>query len=66
MLMDLWTLVNDYPADGREPPGGGFVSLDRRCLAVEGFLEATTAPAAYRLAWASPKATCLDLDRTPR
>ncbi|MET9386822.1 nucleoside deaminase [Streptomyces sp. NPDC002928] len=66
MLMDLWSLVHASPTDGRELPGGDFVSLARRCLDVNGFLDATTAQAAYRLAWPCLTAESPDLDRTPR
>ncbi|MGW6356942.1 nucleoside deaminase [Streptomyces sp. NPDC055092] len=64
MLMALWTIVHNSPADGRETPGGGFESLARRCLEVQGFLDAPTAQAAYRLAWACMTAESPDLDRT--
>lgn len=52
------------PMDGN-PPVAPFVSLARQCLEAKGFLDASTAQAAYRPAWASLTAESPDLNRAP-
>lgn len=39
------------PADDRHLPPGRSLPVARRCLEVEGYLDAETAQAAHRLAW---------------